>query len=266
MKSEVSRLLLVLVLIASFLVGVFWTEVRLLKGEAAFPTFLKSVTKKPLTPPAKVDIKVTQDDPVRGDKNAPLTLVEFADYQCPFCGATSGLNEEMVSYMKKYDPKWEPLGTNLLKDYIDKGKVKLVYKDFAFLDDGTEKGESHLSAMAAHCAGDQGKYWEYHDSLYSHQNGENKGAFSLNNLIKFAQTLKLNTDQFKNCLESNKYLTKVKESTIEGRKLGVNGTPTAFLDGVMLVDDSGQSGAFSYSVYKKRIEDALRAKKKFIFF
>lgn len=265
MKAKVSLPLLVIVLVAYFLVGSFWTEVRLLKGEKSFLTFTQPVSQQPIAP-SKVDIRIKNDDPILGNKNAPITLVEFADYQCPFCGATSGLNKEMVSYMKQYDATWESLLPNLLKDYIEKGKVKLVYKDFAFLDDGTAKGESHLAAMAAHCAGDQNKYWEFHDYLYSHQNGENKGTFALDNLVKFAQELKLDDAKFQKCLADNKYLKKVQESTQEGRKYGVNGTPTSFLEGIMMTDESGQSGAFPYSIYKTKIDQALQFKKKFIFF
>jgi len=96
-------------------------------------------------------------------------IIEYADFQCPFCGKFFKETEE-----------------TLIKDYVDAGKVRFVYRDFAFLGK-----ESLKAAEAARCAGDQGKFWEYHDYLYNHQNGENQGAFSNLYLKSFAGELKL---------------------------------------------------------------------------
>lgn len=273
MNSKLTGVLVILLVVASFFIGSLYTEVRYLKGQGGVvpaattgvnngtatgtqtaPTAAQSAT------PQKVDIKLDNLDPIRGNQNAKVTVVEFADYQCPFCGALSGYNKSMVDYMKQNDSSWEPFLPNALKDYVDSGKVRLIYKDFAFLDGGKDDGESHLAAQAAHCANDQGKYFEYHDLLYSNQNGENKGAFAKDKLLGFAENLKLNTTDFKNCLDTQKYLSKVKDNTTSARAYKVNSTPSIFVDGTMVTDDSGQAGTFTYSVYKAKIEEALKAK------
>jgi len=112
---------------------------------------------------------VTSSDFVLGNQNAPITIVLYVDFQCPFCGKFFKETEQTV-----------------LANYIKDGKVKLVSRDFAFLGD-----ESLRAAEAARCAGDQGKFWEYHDYLFTHQNGENKGNFSNLNLKTFAKALGL---------------------------------------------------------------------------
>ena len=112
---------------------------------------------------------VSATDFITGDQNAPITIVIYVDFQCPFCG----------KFFKETE-------LTALANYVKDGKVKLVSRDFAFLGQ-----ESLKAAEAARCAGDQGKFWEYHDYLFTHQNGENKGNFSNLNLKTFAKELKL---------------------------------------------------------------------------
>ena len=112
---------------------------------------------------------VSTSDFVTGNPNAPITIILYVDFQCPFCGKFFAETEQTA-----------------LANYVKDGKVKLVSRDFAFLGD-----ESLKAAEAARCAGDQGKFWEYHDYLFTHQNGENKGNFSNLNLKTFAKTLGL---------------------------------------------------------------------------
>lgn len=119
-----------------------------------------------LEPVSDLDFVMSNDDSSVANG---VTIIEYADFQCPFCG----------KFFKE-------IGETLIKDYVDAGKVRFVYRDFAFL--GTE---STRAAEAARCAGDQGKYWEYHDYLYNHQNGENQGNFSDLYLKSFAGELKL---------------------------------------------------------------------------
>lgn len=123
-----------------------------------------------------------------GSTQAKVVLVLYEDFQCPFCGAVSGLMKSdapLIQSLKQRDPSWNPfmLGVN---EYTKKGNVKFVYRDWAFLGP-----ESIKSAEAARCAGDQGKFWEYHDYLYGHQDGENQGNFSSLNLKLFAKEMKL---------------------------------------------------------------------------
>lgn len=143
--------------------------------DGAEPT--KITTDKIDTALNSVDIKeiVTNLDPVSssdfvlGNPNASITLVLYVDFQCPFCGKFFAETEQTA-----------------LANYVKDGKVKLVSRDFAFLGD-----ESLKAAEAARCAGDQGKFWEYHDYLFTHQKGENQGNFSNLNLKTFAKELGL---------------------------------------------------------------------------
>jgi len=115
----------------------------------------------------------------------------------------------------------------LENQYIKTGKLRFVYREMAFLGD-----ESQWAAEAAECAGEQGKFWEYHDAIFVNQKGENQGAFSQDNLKKFAADLKLDTAQFNQCLDSGKYTAKVKQSSDAAGQLGVSSTPTVFLNGL----------------------------------
>ena len=126
--------------------------------------------------------------------------------------------------------------------------MRFGYFNFAFLGD-----ESVWAAEAAECAGDQDAYWEYHDYLFSHQNGENQGAFSKDNLKSFAVDLDLETEAFNTCLDSGKYTQLVTEQTDIARQLGVQSTPTFAVNGQPVV------GAQSFEAFKQTI-DALLAK------
>ncbi len=167
----------------------------------------------PAAPTGPVNITLPSGAPMIGDANAKVTIVEFADFQCPFCG--------------RFFTDTLP---DLKTKYINTGKAKLYYQDFAFLGD-----ESNLAANAAKCAADQGQFWQYHDYLFSHQNGENQGAFSAVNLKAFAKTLGLDTSKFGTCVDSNAHAADVTAETNEGKGYGVNSTPTIFIDGNMIV-------------------------------
>lgn len=109
---------------------------------------------------------------------------------------------------------------------IAQGKAKLVWHNFAFLGP-----ESLLAAEAASCANEQGKFWPYHDKLFSEQAGENRGVFSKDNLRRFASDLGLNAATFNACLDSGRYATAIKDETAAGQRLGVRATPTFFVNG-----------------------------------
>lgn len=173
------------------------------------------------------------DDPTLGNPEAPVTIVEFADFQCPFCGRF-----------------YNTAGKEIIEKYVKTGKAKFVYRDFAFLGP-----ESEWAGMASECADEQGKFWQYHDYLYTNHNGENEGAFSKGNLKKFAKELGLNQEQFNQCLDSEKYLTEVREDTAYGRDVaGVSGTPTVFINGRPTV------GAVSFAELDKVIQEELSKK------
>ncbi|MDO8676851.1 MAG: DsbA family protein [Candidatus Azambacteria bacterium] len=155
--------------------------------------------------------EVSSTDFVLGDKNAPVTIIEYGDFQCPFCG----------KFFKETEP-------TLREKYIKTGKVKFIYRDFAFLGP-----ESTLAANAAKCAGEQGKFWEYHDYLYSNQVGENQGTFSKDNLKGFAKVVGLDKEKFNSCLDLEKYNDAVSKETKAGGEAGVTGTPANFINGVL---------------------------------
>jgi len=111
--------------------------------------------------------------------------------------------------------------------------------------------ESQWAAEAAECAGDQNAFWDFHDYLFSHQNGENKGAFSKDNLKGFAATLGLDTTAFDTCLDSGKYTDLVKQQTDLGRQLGISSTPTFAINGQPVV------GAQSFATFKQKIDALL---------
>ncbi|MBI3888461.1 thioredoxin domain-containing protein [Candidatus Nomurabacteria bacterium] len=196
---------------------------------------------------------VNPSDRVQGNPQAKVTLVLYEDFQCPFCGAVSGLepNSLVIQSLKQRDPSWSPFMLGL-KDYITNGSVQFVYRDWAFLG-----AESTQSAEAARCAGDQGKFWEFHDYLYVHQNGENKGAFSDVHLKAFAKTLGLDTTAFGQCLDSNKYAQAVADSKTEGMVDGITGTPKGFIlvKGKIV---STIDGAESWTTVKPKIDAALK--------
>ncbi|MCX6755410.1 MAG: thioredoxin domain-containing protein [Candidatus Nomurabacteria bacterium] len=157
---------------------------------------------------------VSNTDRILGNINAPISVILYTDFQCPFCGKFFSETEQ-----------------GLNDSYIKNGKISLISRDFAFLG-----AESVKSAEAARCAGDQNKFWEYHDYLFTHQQGENKGAFADKNLKSFAKGLGLDTTIFNTCLDSGKYSKAIVDSTEEGGKAGVNGTPKGFIikDGKVL--------------------------------
>ncbi len=182
-----------------------------------------------------VDIEL-DDAPVLGNKDAPITIVEYADFQCPYCQRYAQSNKAMF-----------------VSEYVDSGKAKFVWKDYAFLGQ-----ESLWAAEAARCANDQGKFWEYHDHLYANQGAENSGVFSKDNLKKFAAALKLNTAQFNSCLDSGKYAAFIQEESKGASNLGVTGTPTTFINGRLVADANGESvGASPFSVFKAVIDAEL---------
>lgn len=148
--------------------------------------------------------------------------------------------------MQGRDATWQPAETNIIKDYVNTGKAKFVWKDYPFLGQ-----ESKMAAQAGRCAKDQGKFWEMHNYLFSHQNGENQGTFSKENLKKFAVELGLNTNDFNNCMDSAKYEKAVNDALTYGQSVGVNGTPATFVNGKLI------SGAAPFSEFKTAIDAEL---------
>lgn len=250
------------------LIAPAWFFLGILVGLAIFAAY-DQLTPKPVTPPAAQSIDETtikqaarqglieaiqtiqatgaqgnssqgpqavdknafavRDANLLGDKNAPVTLVEFADFQCPFC--------------EKHFQQVEP---GLIQDYVKTGKVKFVYKHLAFLG-----AESVYAAVAAECAADQGKFWDFHNYLFQHQAGENQGAFTKAKLIDFGKALNLDQTTFARCVNGDETIARVQADTEEAQKYGVTSTPTFFVNGKPLV------GVTSPDEFKQAIDQAL---------
>lgn len=248
-KSKINIVLVVLLVIASFIIGSLYTKVQMLEkngGTTAAPVG-DTAGAPSVAPGAKIEVKLNDDDPFVGPKDAKVTVVTFEDFQCPFCGAFTGLDDAMVKNMQGRDATWQPAIPGIRKEYVDTGKVKLVWKDYPFLGQ-----ESFWAGQAARCAQDQGKFWEYHDYLFSHQNGENQGTFSKDNLKKFAADLGLKTADFNNCLDNAKYEKKLQDAVTYGQSVGVSGTPATFVNGKMI------SGAAGFATFKSEIDALLK--------
>ena len=147
---------------------------------------------------------IKNGSPIIGDPSAPITILEWGDYQCTYC----------------YRFHESSLNT-ILDEYINSGKVNLVFKDFPL-----NGPDSVLAAEAAYCADDQGKYWEYHDELYTNWGGERTGWITLDSLNKFASTVNLEIGEFDSCLSEHKYRQKVLELEKFGRDIGIDATPS----------------------------------------
>lgn len=146
------------------------------------------------------------DDPMIGMEHAPITIVEFSDFECPYCQRS----------------------VPILKELLDKypGKLKLVYRDFP----GPKHQQALLAAEAAQCAAEQNRFWDYHDALFSRQPSEGRWNFS-----GLAETLGLSLSQFNACMQDNRYREEVLKDLQDGLKVGVTSTPTFFINGRPLV-------------------------------
>ena len=169
--------------------------------------------------------------PVQGDPNAPVEFVMWGDFQCTFC--------------KRFETETLP---RLRTEYVDTGKVKFIWRNFANYGQ-----ESDAAAVAAYCAGEQGKFWEYHDTLYRNQSGYNSGAFSPSRLNQFADDLSLDTALFQSCLSRPKYDAVLSADYSVGRGQGVQGTPGFFLNGQYV------AGAQPFETFAAIIESELAA-------
>jgi len=169
----------------------------------------------------------TQPAYFRGNPNATVEITEFFDFQCPYCSAAEGKNKQVQDYLAAKYGSYQPAVELLLEKYGNgsNSKIKLSYHDFPFIGQ-----ESFQASLAARCAGEQGKYLEYHDYLMSHQQGENQGAFGDANLAALAQSLGLDTAQWGGCFSSGKYLQDINADIQLGRTLGVTGTPAFFVN------------------------------------
>ncbi|MBI4171057.1 MAG: DsbA family protein [Candidatus Aenigmarchaeota archaeon] len=184
--------------------------------------------------PVKFDVSV-DDDPSIGDQNAKVTIIEFSDFECPFC------SRFFTQTLPQID-----------KEYISTGKVRLVYRDFPL---NSIHPSAQKAAEAAECADEQGKWKAMHDWLFGSRD-QWAGLGESASVAKFkeaAPTLGLNAAQFDSCLDSGKYKDEVDKDFQDGSNAGVSGTPSFFINGQQVV------GAQPYSVFKQIIDRELAA-------
>jgi protein-disulfide isomerase len=189
---------------------------------------------------AKNQIAALLDDDMRlGSDSAPIVIVEFSDFQCPYC--------------RKF---WVENFQSLKTEYIDTGKVQLVYRDFPLgMHPSAEK-----AAEATECAADQGKGWEMHDKIYVEQakSGQGTVSFSVDDMKGWASMIGIDTAKFDNCLDSGKMAVEVQKDIVDGTNSGVRGTPAFVIgkrNGSSIVPISG---AQPYNVFKSMIDQMLQ--------
>ncbi len=159
-----------------------------------------------------------------GDPNAPVKVIEAADFQCPWC--------------KTFTEEYE---VDFISQYVDTGQVYFTYLPFSFLDQYDRRvpslKESHAAAEAAYCANDQGRFWDYRDIIYANQTSENAGDFTDKRLTAFAQGLGLNMSQFNDCYTSGKYQQQIIDDYNTAINYNFTQTPSFLVDGEVVTLD-----------------------------
>ena len=173
------------------------------------------------------------DDPQLGKSDAKVTIIEFGDFQCPFCRAF-----------------WRDTLPRIKKEYVDTGRVRIVFRDFA----QDVHPEALMTAMAAECADDQGKYWEFHDKAFREQDrrGRDVVRYRIADVKRWATEIGLEPTAFNECLDSERYKAEVQKDYKDGADIGMTGTPVFFINGRALV------GAHPFPTFQKVIEEELK--------
>ena len=203
---------------------------------ALLPSALQPTAQQPGDDaPVQIEDPTTlfaSDDPMLGNPNAKVTIVEFSDFQCPFC--------------RRF---WKDTYGQLKKEYIDTGKVRLVTRNYPL----TFHEAARPAAIASLCAKEQGKFWEYRDKMFGEQEKQGQGtvAFGATELKSWAAAIGMNSQQFNACLDTQKYAAKVDADTAAGAAAGVSGTPSFYINGQQVV------GAQPFSTFKKIIDGLL---------
>jgi protein-disulfide isomerase len=154
------------------------------------------------------------DGNAMGDPNAPVVMVNFSDYQCSYC-------RNFFLYTEPY----------IIENYIATGKVYFIFRPFVIYSGG----DSGRAAQASYCAGDQGKFWEMHDIIYSNFSASNSGGYSTDRLITMAELINLDVEKFKDCLKGDVYANRIEEDRTVAIEKGASGTPTFFINDQIIV-------------------------------
>ncbi len=205
---------------------------------AAAPREVRPARPVAETPTSEIFLDI-RDAPAKGAREARLVLVEFSDYQCPFC----------ARHVRETMPQIE-------REYVRTGKLRYVFRDFPL---EAIHPQAFKAAEAAHCAGAQGKFWKMHDRLFAHP-----GALRPEDLLAHAEALGLQKGRFQDCLSRGTFAERVRRDLAEGQRVGVRGTPSFFLG---FAQPGGRvkvarvlRGAHPYEAFRQTIEELLNAR------
>lgn len=227
-------------ILSAFFVGYF-VGINNVEPEKIFiqnaEDILDTTENKPVPKPEIIFISL-DDDPVLGNPDAPLTIVEFSDFQCPFCA--------------KFHTQTLPL---IRDNYIKTGKVKFVYRDFPI---SAIHPNALPAALASECADEQGKFWQYHDMIFENQrNWQDLDLVqSTSTFKKYAVSLGLDSSKFDSCLDSGKYVDEIQNDLDDGRAYGVTGTPGFFV-GNEKIGYTKVIGAQPFDAFQKILDAQL---------
>lgn len=257
MNNKAIFFVAILLVIAAFLTGRASTQLAIVKRDQAGSQGTGGTNKvaaaSPSTNKPQVlgasDAKDFADGgiAIKGNKDAKVTVVEISDPSCPYCGAAAGGNQQVIDSLKQQDPTYQPAVPAIEKDYVDSGKVRLVYRYYP----GHGTGETAMQAL--YCAVDEGKFWEYQEKLF--QNQDKVG--DLEAVLNFGAEVGLNKDTLRQCVESGKYKDQIQkdvadvQATLQKMQITRFGTPAFFINGNYV------GGAVSYPVIKAIIDQEL---------
>jgi protein-disulfide isomerase len=205
-----------------------------LKSTVSLTILLGTLLMSPTTQGKTPDFLIQDDDVVRGNPKAPITLLEYSDFTCGFC----------EKFFHETFPK-------LLSEYIETGKVRFVYRDFP-----RGMGSPLRAADAARCAGEQHAYWPMHDRLFN-----SGGRLAPDDLTQYAKELKLNAEQFSECIATHRYIQDIEKDLQDAGSLGIRGTPAFVLFPTTVPNDQQLiliPGAFPYETFKEEIDKLLK--------
>ncbi len=192
------------------------------------------VTVTPVTYSAQVEMNTV------GSADAPVRVDVWEDFQCPAC--------------QNFTQQTEPL---IIQNYVETGKVFYTFHHYPFIDDASATKESDQAANASMCAGEQGRFWDYHNMLFANWNGENQGAYADKRLITFADALGLNMGDFNKCFAENRYQAQIEKDFSDGLALNVHSTPSIFVNGQLVQSDAGERYIPGFTEISRAIEAAL---------
>jgi protein-disulfide isomerase len=205
-------------------------------SESSEPLVEKQLLEEPIKPKQiSMDTFIQNGSPMLGSEDATITLIEFGDYQCHFCNVYYHNTEHKI-----------------FQNYIKTGKVNVIFKDYTIIGQ-----DSVRAAHAAHCASEQGKFWDYHNTLYENWEGENNGWAGEENILRFAEQIELNMDEFIECSQNKRYEQKISESNNDAQELGITGTPAFYVITADRQQVQKISGAQPYEVFEQIFNSML---------